>query len=118
MANDNTPQDKSFGDGTRERVTGPFHGYHVAALGSCIGGDGPGFRGYYKIFRDSPNNYWTADAMAQGRCGPEAATGASAMRMAESAAAVQILDMEANGQSVDSPDVSSSTMPTVQRRIL
>ena len=96
MDKDHTPQDKPSGDGTRQRVTGPFRGYHVAALGSCIGGDGPGFRGYYKIYRDSPNNYWTADAMAQGRCGPEAFTGASAMRMAESAAALQIEGMPAN----------------------
>ena len=97
MDNKTTPQDSLPVDGTRERVTGPFNGYHVAALGCYVGGEGSGFRGFYKICRVHPACYWTAECTVQGRCGPEALTGASAMQMAESAAALQIQDRTANG---------------------
>ena len=96
MHHTTAPQEPS-GDGTRERVTGPFKGYHVVALGCLVGSLGTGFRGYYKICRGHPDNYWTAESLLQGRCGPEATSGANAMRMAESAAASLIRDMAANG---------------------
>lgn len=95
MQNDNT-QGRPSSDGTRERVTGPFKGYHVAVLGSFIGGEGHGYRGFYKICRAHPASYWTAESLAQGRCGPESSSGAGAMRMAENAAAVHIQGMAAN----------------------
>ncbi|MFC5500169.1 hypothetical protein ACFPOE_21685 [Caenimonas terrae] len=81
-------------DGAEERVTGPFLGYHVAALG-CFAGEGTGFRGFYRICREPPASYWTADYIVQGRCGPEASCCDDAMRMAEQAAASQIEAMGA-----------------------
>jgi predicted RNase H-like HicB family nuclease len=105
--NDNKAQDKPSGDDTRERITGPFKGYHVVAIGCAVEGSGPGFRGYYKICRDHPTDYWTAHSLAQGRCGPQTASGAGAMQMAESAAAIHIDGM---------PD-NASPIPTAQRRI-
>lgn len=89
--------DQPSTDDTRERVTGPFKGYHVAALGFRIDAVAAGFRGYYKICRGHPDNYWTAESLHDGRCGPLATTGGSAMRMAESAAAAKIDGMAANG---------------------
>ena len=59
MEND-TAKKQPPNDGTRERVTGPFRGYHIAALGCLIGTLGD-FRGHYKICRGHPDNYWTAD---------------------------------------------------------
>ena len=52
--------DQPSTDDTRERVTGTFKGYHVAA----------GFRGYDKICRGHPDNYWSAESLHDGRCGP------------------------------------------------
>ena len=95
--NHDTPKDKPSSDGTRERVTGPFKGYHVVALGSFVGGIGAGFRGFYKICRCQPDSYWTAESIAGGRCGPQSSSGVGAMRMAERAAALQLQGMKANG---------------------
>lgn len=92
----NTVQDKPRGDGACERVTGPFKGYHVIAIGCQVGSLGAGFRGYYKICRGHPDSYWTAHSTAQGRCGPVASSSASAVRMAQSAAAAMIDGMAAS----------------------
>lgn len=100
----NTEQDKPSGDAARERVTGPFKGYHVVAIGCQVGSLGAGFRGYYKICRGHPDSYWTAHSTAQGRCGPVASSSASAMLMAESAAAAMIDGMATNGAHADSGD--------------
>lgn len=89
--------DQHSTDGTRERVTGPFKGYHVVALGFRIDKVAAGFRGYYKICRGHPGNYWTADSLLDGKCGPLATSGGRAMRMAESAAAAEIEGMAVNG---------------------
>ena len=101
--NHETPKDKPSSDGTRERVSGPFKGYHVVALGSFVGGIGAGFRGFYKICRGHPASFWTADSVAEGRCGPQSSSGVGAMRMAEAAAASQIQAMAA-----DRPDADKS----------
>lgn len=95
--NQSPPPVQPSADGTRERVTGPFKGYHVAALGYGADSLGAGYRGYYKICRGHPDNYWTAESLTQGTCGPVASSGGDAMRMAESAAATLIDGMVANG---------------------
>lgn len=106
-------------DGTRERVSGPFKGYHVAVLGCFVGGAGAGFRGFYKICRGHPDSYWTAESVAQGRCAGECSSGVGAMRMAEAAAAFQIESMPAKEPDSDWAHRSSSTVsdPTPLRRI-
>ncbi len=95
--NQDTSIDQHSTDGTRERVTGPFKGYHVVALGFRIDKVAAGFRGYYKICRGHPGNYWTAESLLDGMCGPLATSGGRAMRMAESAAAIEIDGLAANG---------------------
>jgi hypothetical protein len=91
--------DQPSTDGTRERVTGPFKGYHVVALGFRIDAVAAGFRGYYKICRGHPGNYWTAESLLDGKCGPLATSGGRAMRMAETAAAAEI-----DGLAINSPN--------------
>lgn len=114
--NNDTPQDKPAADDIRERVTGPFKGYHVVALGCFIGGEGPGFRGFYKICRGHPDNYWTAESMVQGRCGPLSSSGAGAMRMAESAAASFIGGMVVNSPNAGWGYGSSSMLPFLREQ--
>ena len=114
--NNDIAQDKPSSDGTQERVTGPFKGYHVVALGCSVGGLGLGFRGFYKICRGHPDNYWTAESMMQGRCGPESSSGAGAMRMAETAAAFQIQGMAANGPNAGWGYGCGSMMPFLREQ--
>lgn len=99
------PTDKPARDGTQERVTGPFNGFHVVSLGCFVGGPGAGFRGFYKICVSHPKSYWTAECMAQGRCGPGAPSGLAALRMAEAAAALHLQRICADAHKPDShPD--------------
>jgi hypothetical protein len=84
-------------DGIHDRVTGPFKGYHVASVGCHVSALGGGFRGYYKVVRGHPDNYWTADAVLEGHCSRTVSSAARAMRMAEVAAARRIDGMVANG---------------------
>ena len=107
------PTDKPSTDGTRERVSGPFKGYHVVAIGSCVGGEGSGYRGFYKIYRGAPSGYYTEQPLAQGRCGPESSSVIDAVRMAETAAAFQIQGMPADSP----PSAATSAGPTTPRRI-
>ena len=103
-------------DGTRERVTGPFNGYYIAALGCYIGGAGLGFRGYYKICREDPHSYWAADwPIAQGRCGPQASSALGALRMAESAASCQLQGMV---ETRAAEPTETAAVPTAERRDL
>lgn len=114
--NQPTPPVQPAVDGTRERVTGPFKGYHVAALGYGVDSLGAGFRGYYKICRGHPDNYWTAECLMQGICGPVAASGGGAMRMAESAAATLINGMAANGPNAGWGYGSGSMLPFLREQ--
>jgi hypothetical protein len=107
------PTDKPSNDGTRERVSGPFKGYHVVALGCHIGGEGSAYRGFYKIYRSTPGSYYSEQPLAQGRCGPESSSGIGALRMAETAAAFQIQGMPADS----TVSAATSAGPTTQRRI-
>ncbi len=110
------PTDQPSTDGTRERVTGPFKGYHVVALGFRIDSVAAGFRGYYKICRGHPGNYWTAESLLDGKCGPLATSGGRAMRMAESAAAVEIDGLAANGPNAGWGYGSHSMLPFLREQ--
>lgn len=103
-------------DGTRERVTGPFKGYHVVALGFRVDALAAGFRGFYKICRGHPGNYWTAESVLDGRCGPLATSGGRAMRMAESAAAADIDCLVANGPNAGWGYGSHSMLPFLREQ--
>jgi hypothetical protein len=107
------PTDKPSNDGTSERASGPFKGYHVVAIGNAVGGEGSGYRGFYKIYRGKPADHWTAEPLAQGRCGPQSASSVDAVCMAEVAAAFQIQSMPAESLTV----APTSEGPTTQRRI-
>jgi hypothetical protein len=84
-------------DGIHDRVTGPFKGYHVASVGCHVNALDGGFRGYYKVVRGHPDNYWIADAVLEGHCSRTVSSAAGAMRMAEAAAGRRIDGMAANG---------------------
>lgn len=102
--------------GVRERVTGPFKGYHVASLGCRVSGPGPGFLGYYRICRGHPDNYWKADFLLQGCCGQISSSGGRAMRMAECAAATEISGLPANGPNAGWGYGCDSMMPFLREQ--
>jgi hypothetical protein len=101
---------------TRDRVTGPFKGYHVASVGCHVDALGGGFLGYYKVVRGHPDNYWTADAVREGHCNRTVSTADGAMRMAEVAAARQINGMNANGPNAGWGYGCGSMMPFLREQ--
>lgn len=99
-----------------DRVTGPFKGYHVASVGCEISAFGGGYRGYYKVVRGHPDNYWIAEAVLQGHCNRTVSSAAGAMRMAEVAAAQRIDGMIANGPNAGWGYGSGSMLPFLREQ--
>lgn len=111
-----TPQEQPTQDGTRERVTGPFKGYHVVALGCLVESPGTDFRGRYKICRGHPDNYWTAEPLLQGECEQLASSGWHAMRMAECDAAGMIGGLAPNSPNAGWGYGCSSMIPFLREQ--
>lgn len=97
-------------------MTGPFKGYHVASVGCRVGSLGTGFLGYYKICRGHPDNYWKAEPFLKGACGQVVSSGWDAMRMAESAAAIEIVSMAPNGPNAGWGFGSNSMLPFLREQ--
>ena len=48
-----------------ERITGPHHGFYIAAYASEIGASSEGYLGYAKICRHRPESYWDANCLVK-----------------------------------------------------
>jgi len=48
-----------------ERITGPHHGFYIAAYASETGASSEGYLGYAKICRRRPESYWDANCLVK-----------------------------------------------------
>lgn len=75
------------------RVTGPFHGYHVAVYACEIGELGERYLGYYKICAKAPPHYFEAESLLKGCCNDSCDNPEAAMQAAQALAQRQIDNM-------------------------
>ena len=66
-----------------ERITGPFHGYHIAAYACPMGDLGQEYIGHFKISEVRPESFWETGGQHQGCCVELSATSDNALCAAE-----------------------------------
>ena len=87
-----------------ERISGPFHGYHIAAYACPMGELGTEYLGHYKISLSRPRSFLDAGFLYQGSCEELSANAADALRAAESSAAMQIAFLEVSRAAAPRPE--------------
>ena len=73
-----------------ERITGPFHGYFIAAYACPMGELGDHYLGEYRISHTRPKSFCDAQSVRRGHCEEISATAALALSTAELCAMQQI----------------------------
>ena len=73
-----------------ERITGPFHGYHIAVYACPMGELGRHYLGEYRISRTRPRSFCDAQSVRQGHCEQISATADEALSTAELCAMQEI----------------------------
>lgn len=66
-----------------ERITGPFHGYHIATYACPMGNFGAEYLGQFKICENRPTSFWDAHCVHDGFCNDISPTSEMALRTAE-----------------------------------